>query len=120
MKIDINNPQKLEDEDKRKHFDVYLPNVCKKIFEENNDKKFDVLIVDEGQDFHKNWYDVLKQMVKDDGHMFLFYDPLQKQISKIESLNENKDNFPYFNLTANYRKQSLIFYQNLLINFTVT
>ena len=110
LKIDINNPQKLEDEDKRKHFDVYLPSVCKKIFEENNDKKFDVLIVDEGQDFHKNWYDVLKQMVKDDGHMFLFYDPLQKQISNsmAESLNENKDNFPYFNLTANYRNSSTI------------
>ena len=110
LKIDINNPQKLEDEDKRKHFDEYLPSVCKKIFEENNDKKFDVLIVDEGQDFHKNWYDVLKQMVKDDGHMFLFYDPLQKQISNsmAETLNENKDNFPYFNLTANYRNSSTI------------
>ena len=110
LKIDINNPQKLEDEDKRKHFDEYLPSVCKKIFEENNDKKFDVLIVDEGQDFHKNWYDVLKQMVKDDGHMFLFYDPLQKQISNsmAETLNENRDNFPYFNLTANYRNSSTI------------
>ena len=110
LKIDINNPQKLENEDKRKHFDEYLPSVCKKIFEENNDKKFDVLIVDEGQDFHKNWYDVLKQMVKDDGHMFLFYDPLQKQISNsmAEMLNENKDNFPYFNLTANYRNSSTI------------
>ena len=110
LKIDINNPQRLEDEDKRKHFDEYLPSVCKKIFEENNDKKFDVLIVDEGQDFHKNWYDVLKQMVKDDGHMFLFYDPLQKQISNsmAEMLNENKDNFPYFNLTANYRNSSTI------------
>ena len=110
LKIDINNPQKLEDEDKRKHFDEYLPSICKKIFEENNDKKFDILIIDEGQDFHKNWYDVLKQMVKDDGHMFLFYDPLQKQISNsmAETLNENKDNFPYFNLTANYRNSSTI------------
>ena len=110
LKMDISNPQKLEDDEKRKHFDEYLPNLCKKIFEENVDKKFDVLIVDEGQDFHKNWYEVLKQMVKDDGHMFLFYDPLQKQISNsmAETLNENKDNYPYFNLTANYRNSSLI------------
>ena len=110
LKMDINNPQKLEDDEKRKHFDEYLPNLCKKIFEENVDKKFDVLIVDEGQDFHKNWYDILKQMVKDDGHMFLFYDPLQKQISNsmAETLNENKDNYPYFNLTANYRNSSSI------------
>ena len=79
------------------------------------------MIVDEGQDFHKNWYDVLKQMVKD--AYVSFYDPLQKQISNSSnSLNENKDNFPYFNLTANYRNSSTItnFYQNLLINFTVT
>ncbi|WP_440651257.1 NERD domain-containing protein [Candidatus Pelagibacter sp. HIMB1495] len=110
LKMDISNPQKLEDDEKRKHFDEYLPNLCKKIFEENVDKKFDVLIVDEGQDFHKNWYEVLKQMVKDDGHMFLFYDPLQKQISNsmAETLNENKDNYPYFNLTANYRNSSSI------------
>ena len=110
LKIDINNPHKLEDDEKRKHFDEYLPNLCKKIFEENVDKKFDVLIVDEGQDFHKNWYDILKIIVKDDGHMFLFYDPLQKQISNsmAETLNENKDNYPYFNLTANYRNSSLI------------
>ena len=110
LKMDINNPQKLEDDEKRKHFDEYLPSLCKKIFEENVDKKFDVLIVDEGQDFHKNWYEVLKQMVKDDGHMFLFYDPLQKQISNsmAEKLNENKDSYPYFNLTANYRNSSAI------------
>ena len=110
LKKDINNPHKLEDDEKRKHFDEYLPNLCKKIFEENVDKKFDVLIVDEGQDFHKNWYDILKIMVKDDGHMFLFYDPLQKQISNsmAETLNENKDNYPYFNLTANYRNSSSI------------
>ena len=110
LKIDIKSPQQLEDQEKRKHFDEYLPSVCKKIFEENEDKKFDVLIIDEGQDFHKNWYDVLKCMVKDDGHMFLFYDPLQKQISNsmAETLNKNKDNYPYFNLTANYRNSSSI------------
>ena len=110
LKIDIKSPQQLEDQEKRKHFDEYLPSVCKKIFEENEDKKFDVLIIDEGQDFHKNWYDVLKYMVKDNGHMFLFYDPLQKQISNsmAETLNKNKDNYPYFNLTANYRNSSSI------------
>ena len=110
LKIKINNPQKLEDEDKRKHFDDYLPKVCEEIFNSNKDKKYDLLIVDEGQDFHKNWYEPLKNMVKDDGHLFLFYDPLQKQItnSMAEILNENKDNFPYFNLTANYRNSSSI------------
>ena len=110
IKLTLNHPQKLEDEEKRKHFDEYLPEMCKKIFDEHEGKKFDMLIVDEGQDFHKNWYEALKTIVKPDGHIFFFYDPLQKQIanSMAETLNQNKDNYPFFNLTANYRNSSAI------------
>jgi len=124
LKIKINNPQQLNDDEKRNHFDEYLPETCIEIFKNNPEKKFDVLIVDEGQDFHQNWYQALKHIVKEDGHMFVFYDPLQRQISNsmADTLNENKDNYPYFNLTANYRNSSSItaflsklinkFYQN--------
>src|SRR6056300_1004272 len=110
IKLTINHPQKLEDDEKRKHFDEYLPEICKKIFSEHKDRKFDILIVDEGQDFHQNWYEALKTIVKPDGHMFFFYDPLQKQIanSMAETLNQNKDNYPFFSLTANYRNSSTI------------
>ena len=110
IKLTINHPQKLEDDEKRKHFDEYLPEICKKIFSEHEDKKFDMLIIDEGQDFHQNWYEALKTIVKPDGHMFFFYDPLQKQIanSMAETLNQNKDNYPFFSLTANYRNSSTI------------
>ena len=124
LKVKINNPQQLNDEEKRHHFDEYLPKTCIDIFKKNPDKKFDVLIIDEGQDFHQNWYEALKHIVKDDGHMFVFYDPLQRQISNsmADTLNKNEDNYPYFNLTANYRNSSTItvflsklinkFYQN--------
>ena len=124
LKIKINNPQQLNDDEKKHHFDEYLPETCIEIFKNNPEKKFDFLIVDEGQDFHQNWYQALKHIVKEDGHMFVFYDPLQRQISNsmADTLNENKDNYPYFNLTANYRNSSSItaflsklinkFYQN--------
>lgn len=110
LKIEIHSPQKLDDEKKREHFDEYLPDVCKKIFKLHPDKKYDTLIVDEGQDFHENWYESLKSIVKDEGHMYLFYDPLQKQISNsmAEILMKNKDNYSFFNLTANYRNSSTI------------
>ena len=130
LKIKINSPQQLNDDEKRHHFDEYLPETCIEIFKNNPEKKFDVLIVDEGQDFHQNWYKALKHIVKEDGHMFVFYDPLQRQISNsmADTLNENKDNYPYFNLTANYRNSSTIsnflsklinkFYQNTNINYS--
>ena len=62
--------------------------------------------------------------------MFVFYDPLQTQISNsmADTLNKNKDNFPYFNLTANYRNSSSItvflsklikkFYQNTNVDYS--
>ena len=130
LKLKINNPQQLEEDQKRRHFDEYLPETCIEIFKNNPEKKFDVLIVDEGQDFHQNWYQALKHIIKDDGHMFIFYDPLQTQISNsmADTLNENKDNFPHFNLTANYRNSSTItvflsklinkFYQNTNVGYS--
>ena len=130
LKVKINNPQQLNDEEKRHHFDEYLPKTCIDIFKKNPDKKFDVLIIDEGQDFHQNWYEALKHIVKDDGHMFVFYDPLQRQISNsmADTLNKNVDNYPYFNLTANYRNSSTItvflsklinkFYQNTNVSYS--
>ena len=130
LKVKINNPQQLNDEEKRHHFDEYLPEVCIDLFKKNPDKKFDVLIIDEGQDFHHNWYEALKHIVKDDGHMFVFYDPLQRQISNsmADTLNKNEDNYPYFNLTANYRNSSTItnflsklinkFYQNTNVSYS--
>ena len=75
----------------------------------------DLLIVDESQDFHKNWFDTLNNIIQDDGQIFFFYDPLQTTIlnSMAEKLN-NPDTigFPSFSFNANYRNTSSI--SNLL------
>ena len=47
--------------------------MCKNIFESKPDQKYDLVIVDEGQDFHKNWFYPLESITKDDRtiHNFL-------------------------------------------------
>ena len=97
------------------HFNNYYPQRCQQMFDANPKEKFDLLIVDEAQDFHKNWFDTLNNIIKDDGQIFFFYDPLQTTIlnSMAEKLN-NPDTigFPVFSFNANYRNTSSI--SNLL------
>lgn len=44
---------------------------------ENNPMKFDAVIVDEGQDFKEDYWITISELVKDDGHFYVFYDPDQ-------------------------------------------
>ena len=46
------------EEEKREHFDVYSPQMCSNLFEAHPDERFDLVIVDEAQDFHKNWFNL--------------------------------------------------------------
>lgn len=43
------------------------------------EEKFDAIIVDEGQDFRTEWWDVLETLFRDFGesYFYIFYDPLQ-------------------------------------------
>ncbi len=102
-------------EELREHFDNYNPQTCQQIFEAHYDQKFDLLIVDESQDFHKNWFRSLTSIIKEDGKIFFFYDPLQTTIpnSMTEILKKpNEIGFPTFSFNANYRNTSSI--SNLL------
>lgn len=99
------------DDELREHFDVYTPQMCTSLFDKFPDEKFDLVIVDEAQDFHKNWFSALNTIIKDNGKIFFFYDPLQTTIenSMSEILREpTKINFPMFNFNANYRNSSMI------------
>lgn len=42
-----------------------------------DDQKFDVVIIDEGQDFQEHWLICLEIMVKQDGELYIFADPNQ-------------------------------------------
>ena len=102
-------------EELSKYFDNYRPQTCQQIFDTRPNEKFDLLIVDESQDFHKNWFESLTSIIKEDGKIFFFYDPLQTTIpnSMAEILvKPNEIGFPTFSFNANYRNTSSI--SNLL------
>lgn len=72
------------------------------------DDRFDAVIVDEGQDFHSDWWIPLEYInsTGDEGSMYVFYDPNQNlyigQDSTLPALGEP------FNLPVNCRNTKLI------------
>jgi superfamily I DNA and RNA helicase len=91
-------------EDKKEHFDNYVPTMCLDIFDKYPKEKYDLILVDEAQDFHKNWYEALCFAKKDEGQIFFFYDPFQEQIqhSMITDLEKAED-IMKFPLKLNFR-----------------
>lgn len=61
--------------EKSEFYETTLPEICFDLYsimpEEN---KFDAIIVDEGQDFKEHWYLCLEEMLKQDGHFYIFAD----------------------------------------------
>ena len=115
LSVTVNSPRRgMGLNEFREHFDNYIPQMCKNIFESKPDQKYDLVIVDEGQDFHKNWFYPLESITKDDGQFIIFYDPLQNTLEKqTDSMGEilkkpNEIGFFSFPLTANYRNSSSI------------
>jgi len=70
-------------------------------------KKFDALIVDEGQDFRPHWFKCLEAMVKEGGEFYVFADPSQNIFgvdpSGLEALPASR-----FRLTVNLRNTTSV------------
>ena len=70
----------------RKHGDPDFsdPDIFKKVvdcYHEDSDffpEKYDLLVIDEGQDFEPGWVETLLLQLKDDGHLYLMEDPDQQ------------------------------------------
>ena len=43
--------------------------MCLNIFEKYPDEKYDLILIDESQDFYKDWYEALCFAKKDDGQI---------------------------------------------------
>jgi len=65
---------------------------------------FDAVVVDEGQDFAASWWDVLEEMVCEDGRMLVFYDHAQQIFKKGDQVPD----FPVISLTKNFRNTQRI------------
>ena len=58
-------------------FDVALPNLVKKALQQSGAKKYDAILVDEGQDYQPLWWNVLRNACNPNGGMLLVSDPTQ-------------------------------------------
>jgi len=102
------------------HFEHYNPNMCLNMFEKYPDEKYDLILIDESQDFYKDWYEALCFAKKDDGQIVFFYDPFQEQIEKsVISDLEKAEDVTKFALKLNFRNTWEItnLLQKLIINF---
>ena len=64
------HPRDAEDTDQ--HFEQYNPNICLNMFEKYPEEKYDLILIDEAQDFYKDWYEALCFAKKDDGQIVFF------------------------------------------------
>lgn len=65
----------------QRDFDETLPDLLREALVKKTELRFDVIIVDEGQDFHSGWYSALKLALRETEHggLFrIFYDSNQK------------------------------------------
>ncbi len=74
--------------------------------QENHPKKYDLIIIDEGQDFTEYWMEVILNELDEDGKMIIFMDS-EQNIFKREIPNQFK-NFATYNLTENCRNTKKI------------
>ena len=83
--------------------------MCLEIFNKYPKEKYDLILVDEAQDFYKDWYEALCFAKKDDGQIVFFYDPFQEQHenSMIKDLEKSED-VTKFALRTNFRNTSVI------------
>ena len=65
---------RAEDDD---WLEVGLPNLVSSLRKKENDVEFDVILIDEGQDFRENWFNTLQAFASDNNEMMIVQDEKQ-------------------------------------------
>jgi len=79
-KYGVNTEIPREDEERNRFFKQTLPEEAFDLFVNlSSEEKFDSLVVDEGQDFHEEWFSVLESALKggEEGEFYVFADLYQ-------------------------------------------
>lgn len=84
-----------------------LPQKFRALLQKNNPKKYDVVIIDEAQDFEKSWLEMIFKFTSSKSNIILFFDENQN-IFKREFLIPGQDQFFNFQLIHNYRNSQKI------------
>ena len=75
----------MSDSDSNNHFfDVALPNALINAMEKKDSLMWDTVVVDEGQDFHSDWWLAIDACVKEEGKLRVLMDSNQKIYDKPE------------------------------------
>lgn len=76
--------------------------------------KYDLIIIDEGQDFTDEWFINIESMLQDQGKFYVFYDA-QQSIFKKQSQYFLDEKFQKLSLSENFRNTKTIFsyFQNI-------
>ncbi|MDC3096975.1 DUF2075 domain-containing protein [Alphaproteobacteria bacterium] len=75
---------------------------------DNEDKKYDVIIIDEAQDFNDEWMISIEHMLRENGKFYVFYDQ-QQSIFERKSQYFLKEKFSHLELEENFRNTKQIF-----------
>ncbi len=96
-------------EEDEEYFDKKLPEFAAQIFDKLEDeKKYDIIIIDEGQDFNEDWFIAIEYLLREEELKYVvFYDNNQKLFKKDEILS--LDGFYRVVLSRNYRNTKKIF-----------
>ena len=87
---------------------------------EYNDQKFDVIIIDEGQDFKELWFETIFKLSKNDAYKFIFYDKMQN-IFKRDCKIPNQAQFFKYELRNNFRNtKNITTFLSKTINRNIT
>ena len=97
-------------EDKDRHyFDEVLPNSLLAALSADDNLRYNAIVVDEGQDFHENWWEPLLLTLKDvDGTFFVFKDDNQRIYRKTSQYLPGFKTEP-LHLSVNLRNTQSIF-----------
>jgi superfamily I DNA and RNA helicase len=87
LRIAEQNPTFKKEKADVEFFTTYIPNKAKEVITEAT---YDVIIIDEGQDFRENWLELLNKVLRKEGR-FLFF------------MDENQDIFETFKGVPNHR-----------------
>jgi DNA replication protein DnaC len=116
---DDREPEWFGAQDKDRDFwDQGLPEKFKELLKNKplrEEEKFDVILVDEAQDFEVGWLNMLLKYLKSDAQFFLFYDKRQNIFERNFMLPQGQ-NWHSHLLNCNYRNTEKI---NVFINETV-
>ena len=101
----INNKEPFDKYSDQDVYDVGFPELLLNVLDNHCDQndKYDAVIVDEGQRFNDEWWIAIDNLKKNNGYLYVFYDPNQTLKNKKTSdfLTEEENNV--YPLDENFR-----------------